>query len=116
MHHFTSTLTNRPGANGNARSRLNASAGRRSMNFVMVVQARESFSSYILDTIGKIKLSGISWQGVASRSDQETIELIEAFGWRSDVLAVFGKNSEPVNAALAPLRDAGIHVLAFLSD
>jgi LacI family transcriptional regulator len=86
------------------------------MNFVMVVQARESFSCYILDTIGKIKLSGISWQGVASRSDQETIELIEAFGRRSDVLAVFGKNSEPVNAALAPLRDAGIHVLAFLSD
>jgi LacI family transcriptional regulator len=82
----------------------------------MVVQARESFASYVLEAINGMNLKSVSWHAVASHSDQETLELIGTLGRQSDVFALLGKNNEQVNTALAALRDLGIHVLAFLSD
>jgi LacI family transcriptional regulator len=116
MHQYNSILDGFSGGPQNACVRSSSPGKSRTIRCAMVVQARESFASYVLGAINGMNLKGVSWHAVASRSDQETLELIGTLGRASDVFALFGKNSEQVNAALAVLRDLGIHVLAFLSD
>jgi LacI family transcriptional regulator len=116
MHQYNSRLNGFSGGSQNACVRFSFPGKTRTIRCAMVVQARESFASYVLDTINGMDLKGVSWHAVASHSDQETLELIGTVGRASDVFALLGKNSEQVNTALAALRRLGIHVLAFLSD
>src|SRR6516162_4348491 len=115
MHQYNSML-NDVSDGPHASLRFSSPGKPRTMRCAMVVQARESFASYVLEAINGMNLKGVSWHAVASHSDQETLELIGTLGRQSDVFALLGKNNEQVNTALAALRDLGIHVLAFLSD
>src|SRR6516164_748973 len=116
MHQYSSTMNGFSDGDQNACIRFSSAGRSRTMRCAMVVQARESFASYVLEAINGMNLKSVSWHAVASHSDQETLELIGTLGRASDVFALLGKNSEQVNAALAALRGLGIHVLAFLSD
>lgn len=85
----------------------------------VVVQAGETFRRSILETVQKMKDAdgGVAvLQAVASRSDEETIELIRTVGRDSDGLALVSKNIEPVKSALKELQGAGKSVVALVSD
>jgi hypothetical protein len=116
MHQYRSRLNGFSGDPQSVCNRFSSSVKPGTIRCGMVIQTRESFASYILEAISGTNVKGVSWHAVASHSDGETLELIETLGRQSDVFALLGKNSEQVNAALAPLRVLGIHVLAFLSD
>jgi len=116
MHQHNSILNDASGGPRHASLRFSFPGKSRTIRCAMVVHARESFASYVLDAINGMNLKGVSWYAVASHSDQETLELIGRLGRESDVFALLGKNSEEVSVALAGLRDVGIHVMAFLSD
>ena len=93
----------------------NREAGR----FGIVVQAGETFRRSVLETVKEIQNaeSGAAiLQAAASRSDEETIELIQTVGRDSDGLALVSKNIEPVKAALKELKGAGKCVVALISD
>jgi LacI family transcriptional regulator len=97
----------------------NALEKREAVRLGIVVQAGETFRRSVLETVQKIKdaQSGSAiLQGVGSRSDEETIELIRTVGRDSDGLALVGKNIEPVKSALKELRSAGKSVVALVSD
>ena len=85
----------------------------------MVIQAGLTFTRSLLGAVQQISQAGTSvatLQAVASRSDDETAELIRTLGAESDGLAVVSKNTEPVKAALTDLRTAGKPVVALVSD
>jgi LacI family transcriptional regulator len=89
------------------------------VRFGIVVQAGETFRQSVLETVQKMKDAGngvASLQAAASRSDEETIELIRTVGKDSDGLALVSKNIEPVKSALKELRGAGKSVVALVSD
>lgn len=85
----------------------------------LVIQAGEAFTRTLLDATRRVTetgAAGASLQAVSSRSDEQTLELIRSLGPGCDGLAVVGKNTEPVKAALAGLRAAGTPVVALVSD
>jgi len=85
----------------------------------IVVQAGETFTRSVLDMAQKLKDSdsnGANLRAVASKSDEETIELIRRLGKDLDGLAVVSKNIEPVKSVLKELRSAGKNVVALVSD
>jgi LacI family transcriptional regulator len=93
--------------------------GRKAHRFGIVVQAGETFTRSVLGSVEKIKdaeTSTTTLQAVASRSDEETIELIKTIGKDSDGFALVSKNIEPVKSALKELRSAGKSVVALVSD
>ena len=87
--------------------------------FGIVVHAGETFTKSVVDMVQKLKdaeSSAANLQTAASRSDEETIELIQTLGRDLDGLAVVSKNVEPVKSALKELRTAGKSVVALVSD
>jgi LacI family transcriptional regulator len=93
--------------------------GREAHRFGIVVQAGETFTRSVLESVEKIKdaeTSTTTLQAVASRSDEETIEHIKTIGKDSDGFALVSKNIEPVKSALKELRSAGKSVVALVSD
>ncbi|MBV9643626.1 MAG: LacI family DNA-binding transcriptional regulator [Verrucomicrobia bacterium] len=92
---------------------------REAVRLVIVVQAGETFRRSVLETVQKMKDSdgGVAvLRAVASRSDEETVELLRTVGRDSDGLAIVSKNIEPVKSALKELQGAGKSVVAFVSD
>jgi LacI family transcriptional regulator len=92
---------------------------REAHRIAIVVQAGETFTHSLLETVRKPKdgeSSGGILQAAASRSDEETIELIQTVGRDSDGLALISKNIEPVKLALKDLKRAGKSVVALVSD
>jgi LacI family transcriptional regulator len=92
---------------------------REAHRFAIVVQAGETFRRSVLETVQKMKdaeSSTTMLQVAASRSDEETIELIQTVGRDSDGLALVSKNIEPVKSALKELKGAGKPVVALISD
>jgi len=92
---------------------------REAHRFGIVIQAGETFRRSVLETVQEIQSaeSGAAiLQAAASRSDEETIELIQTVGRDSDGLALVSKNIEPVKSALKELKGAGKSVVALVSD
>jgi LacI family transcriptional regulator len=92
---------------------------RETHRFAIVVQAGETFRRSVLETVQRMKDADSSasiLQAAASRSDEETIELIQTVGRDSDGLALVSKNIEPVKSALKELKGAGKSVVALVSD
>ena len=92
---------------------------REAHRFAIVVQAGETFRRSVLETAQKMKdaeSSATILQVAASKSDEETIELIQTVGRDSDGLALVSKNIEPVKSALKELKGAGKSVVALVSD
>jgi LacI family transcriptional regulator len=92
---------------------------REAHRFGIVVQAGETFTKSVLDTVQKLKdgeSSAAKLEAAASRSDEETIELIQTLGRDLDGLALVSKNIEPVKSALKELRGTGKDVVALVSD
>jgi LacI family transcriptional regulator len=93
---------------------------RKTYRFKAVVQAGETFTSSMLERVQKLRETdgggGATLQAVASRSDEETIELISSAGRESDGLALVSKNIEPVKSALKELQGEGKPVVALVSD
>jgi LacI family transcriptional regulator len=92
---------------------------REARRFGIVVQAGETFTRSVLDTVQKMKETengAATLQAAASRSDEETIELIQTVGRDTDGLALVSKNIEPVKSALKELQGAGKSVVALVSD
>jgi LacI family transcriptional regulator len=92
---------------------------REAHRFGIVVQAGETFRRSVLETVQRMKdaeSSAAILQAAASRSDEETIELIHTIGKDSDGLALVSKNIEPVKSALKELKGAGKSVVALVSD
>jgi LacI family transcriptional regulator len=92
---------------------------RKTYRFQAVVQAGETFTRSVLERIEKLRETdggGATLQALASRSDEETIELIRSAGRESDGLALVSKNIEPVKSALKELQDEGKPVVALVSD
>ncbi len=85
----------------------------------IVVQAGETFTRSVLDMAQKLRDSdsnGANLKAVASKSDEETIELIRTLSRELDGLAVVSKNIEPVKSALKEVRGAGKNIVALVSD
>jgi LacI family transcriptional regulator len=92
---------------------------REAVRIGIVVQAGATFARSVLETVQKLKDAESSvaiLQVTASRSDEETIELIRTVGRDSDGLALVSKNIEPVKSALKELQGAGKCVVALVSD
>jgi LacI family transcriptional regulator, galactose operon repressor len=92
---------------------------RDSYRFGMVLQAGETFVRSMLETVQKVteaESSAANLQAAASRSDEETIELIQTLGRNLDGIAVVSKNIEPIKSALKELRDARKSIVALVSD
>jgi LacI family transcriptional regulator len=92
---------------------------REALRFAIVVQTGETFSHSLFETVQKVKdgeSGGAILQAATSRSDEETIELIQTVGRDSDGLAVISKNIEPVKLALKDLKRTGKSVVALVSD
>jgi LacI family transcriptional regulator len=92
---------------------------RETHRFGIVVQAGAAFTKSVLQTVQKLKdaESGpLNLQAAASRSDEETIGLIQTLGRDLDGLAVVSKNIEPVKSVLKELRAAGKSIVALVSD
>ena len=105
--------------NGQAGQKPFALERREAVRLVIVVQAGETFRRSVLETVQKMKDSdgGVAvLRAVASRSDEETVELLRTVGRDSDGLAIVSKNIEPVKSALKELQGAGKSVVAFVSD
>ena len=92
---------------------------RKTYRFQAVVQAGETFTRSVLERVRKLSEAdggGSTLQALASRSDEETIELIRSAGRESDGLALVSKNIEPVKSALKELQGEGKPVVALVSD
>ena len=92
---------------------------RKTYRFQAVVQAGETFTRSVLERVRKLSEAdggGSTLQALASRSDEETIELIRSAGRESDGLALVSKNIEPVKSALKELQSEGKPVVALVSD
>jgi LacI family transcriptional regulator len=92
---------------------------RETYRFGIVVHAGETFTKSVVDMVQKLKegeSSAANLQAAASRSDEETIELIQTLGKDLDGLALVSKNIEPVKSALKELRAAGKSIVALVSD
>jgi LacI family transcriptional regulator len=92
---------------------------REAHRFGIVVQAGRTFTDSVLETVQKLTdaENGVATlRATASRSEEETIELIQAAGKESDGLALVSKNIEPVKSALKELQDKGKPVVALVSD
>jgi len=92
---------------------------RKTYRFQAVVQAGETFTRSVLERVRKLSEAdggGATMQALASRSDEETIELIRSAGRESDGLALVSKNIEPVKSALKELQGEGKPVVALVSD
>jgi len=92
---------------------------RKTYRFQAIVQAGETFTRSVLERVRKLSEAdggGSTLQALASRSDEETIELIRSAGRESDGLALVSKNIEPVKSALKELQGEGKPVVALVSD
>jgi LacI family transcriptional regulator len=92
---------------------------RAAYRFGIVIQAGETFTRSVLDATQKLKQGesgGANLEAIASRSDEETIELIQTLGRQLDGIALVSKNIEPVKSALKELRGGGKNVVALVSD
>ncbi len=92
---------------------------REAFRFGIVVQAGETFRRSVLETVKKMKDtegSAASLQAAASRSDEETVELVQTLGKDSDGIALVSKNIEPVKSVLKEFQGAGKQVVALVSD
>jgi LacI family transcriptional regulator len=92
---------------------------RPSHRFGIVIQAGETFTRSVLDTAERLKdgeSSAASLETAASRSDEETIELIQTLGRDLDGIALVSKNIEPIKSTLKEMRAAGKNVVALVSD
>jgi LacI family transcriptional regulator len=92
---------------------------REAYRFGIVLQAGETFTRSVLDAAHKLKdgeSRGGNLEAVASRSDEETIELIQMLGRNLDGIALVSKNIEPIKSALRQLRDTGKNVVALVSE
>ena len=93
---------------------------RETHRFGIVVQAGDTFTRSVIERVEKLKPTdggeGATLQAFASRSDEETIELIKSVGRDSDGLALVSKNIEPVKSALKEFQGHSKPVLALVSD
>jgi LacI family transcriptional regulator, galactose operon repressor len=87
--------------------------------FGLVVQAGQAFTQSLLNEAQRLahtRLSDATFDGFASRSDDETVDLIRSVGSDRNGIAVVAKNIEPVRSAIQELRTAGEPVVALVSD
>jgi LacI family transcriptional regulator len=92
---------------------------REAHRFGIVIQAGETFTRSVLDAAQKLKHEeggATNLEAAASRSDEETIELIQTLGRHLDGIALVCKNIEPVKSALKELQGSGKNVVALVSD
>ena len=92
---------------------------REAHRFGIVIQAGETFTRSVLDTVQKLKngeSSAANLEAAASRSDEETIELIQTLGRNLDGIALVSKNIEPVKSVLKELRGTSKNIVALVSD
>jgi LacI family transcriptional regulator len=92
---------------------------REAHRFGIVIQAGETFTRSVLDTVQKLKngeSSAANLEAAASSSDEETIELIQTLGRNLDGIALVSKNIEPVKSVLKELRGTSKNVVALVSD
>ena len=93
---------------------------RKTYRFGMVVQAGETFTHSVLRTVERLEKkdggANATLRALASRSDEETIDLIGSVRRDSDGLAIVSKNIEPVKSALNELQGDGKPVVALVSD
>jgi LacI family transcriptional regulator len=86
----------------------------------LIIQASQTFTRLLLEAVRRVNeaqsSAAASLQALASRSDEQTLELLRAAGAEADGLALVAKNTEPLKAALAQLRAAGKPVVALVSD
>lgn len=87
-------------------------------NFGMIVQAGQAFTHSLLNEAQRLapELADATFDGFASQSDDETVELIQSVGRDRDGIAVVAKNVGPVRTAIERLRMADKPVLALVSD
>ncbi|MBV9490317.1 MAG: LacI family DNA-binding transcriptional regulator [Verrucomicrobia bacterium] len=94
--------------------------GQTAYQLCLIIQASQAFTQQLLDAVRRVneaQSSGVAGlQALASRSDEETLELVRALGVQADGVALVAKNAEPLKAALAALRTAGKPVVALVSD
>src|SRR6266481_5426382 len=93
---------------------------RETHRFGIVVQAGDTFTRSVIERVEKLKPTdggeGATLQAFASRSDEETIELIKSVGRDSDGLALVSKNIEPVKSALKEFQGHSKPVVALVFD
>lgn len=82
--------------------------------FGLIVQAGQAFTKSLLSEVQR--LPEAAFPGFASRSDDETVDLIRTVGKDEDGIAVVAKNVEPVRSAIQGLRTTGKPVVALVSD
>jgi LacI family transcriptional regulator len=85
----------------------------------IVIQAGEAFTDTLLSATERVTKSGAgraTLHAVASRSDEETVELIRTLGATSDGLAFVSKDIEPIRASLSQLLASGKPIVALVSD
>jgi LacI family transcriptional regulator len=87
--------------------------------FGLVVQAGQAFTQSLLNEVQRLVDAGLAdatFDGFASRSDDETVDLIRTVGRDRNGIAVVAKNVEPIKSAVQELRNAGKPVVALVSD
>jgi LacI family transcriptional regulator len=93
---------------------------RKTYRFGLVVQAGETFTRSVLGTVERLEKNdvgaGARLRALASRSDEETVDLVGSVGRDSDGLAIVSKNIEPLKSALKKLQGDGKPVVALVSD
>jgi LacI family transcriptional regulator len=85
----------------------------------MVVQAGQAFTQSLLNEVQRLAPPGLvdaTFEGFASQSDDETVELIQSTGRDRDGVAVVAKNVPAVQTAIQDLRTAEKPVVALVSD
>jgi LacI family transcriptional regulator len=117
--HVLRTLAHLESDEQPGRSTPLASDLRKKFRFPLIVQAGETFTRSMLEKVeksGEMDGSGATFRPLASRSDEETIELISSVGKESDGIALVSKNIEPVKSALKDFQSERKPVVAVVSD
>jgi len=84
------------------------------LKFGLIVQAGQAFAHSLLTEVEEFSQSAFA--GFASRSDNETVDLIRRVGQDSNGMAVVAKNTESIRSAIQGLRNTGKPVVALVSD
>lgn len=88
-------------------------------NFGLIVQAGQAFTQSLLNQLRALaypRFADATFDGLASQSDEETVDLILKVGKDRDGIAVVAKNTVPVRTAIEELLAAGKPVVALVSD
>jgi LacI family transcriptional regulator len=94
-----------------AETKLDSAKG---LKFGLIVQAGQAFTHSLLTEVQKFP--DPAFAGFASRSDDETADLIRTVGHDRNGIAVVAKNTEPIRSAIQGVRSTGKPVVALVSD